>query len=107
MAKCALRPLLSWGQAFELAGVEFTNGDQPGVRLTRAAAAHSRRQSVAKLGRRPRANPNNVAAHATVATPVSPGTHFMRAVVEFIDENGGGPGVRLWKRSSRKGTSSG
>jgi transcriptional regulator with XRE-family HTH domain len=26
-------------QAFELAGVEFTNGDQPGVRLTKAAAA--------------------------------------------------------------------
>ena len=25
------------------AGVEFTNGDQPGVRLTKAAAAHSRR----------------------------------------------------------------
>ena len=24
------------------AGVEFTNGDQPGVRLTKAAAAHSR-----------------------------------------------------------------
>ena len=29
-------------RAFETAGVEFTNGDQPGVRLTRAAAAHSR-----------------------------------------------------------------
>ena len=28
-------------QAFELAGVEFTNGDQPGVRLAKAAAAHS------------------------------------------------------------------
>ncbi len=27
-------------RAFELAGVEFTNGDQPGVRLTKAAAAH-------------------------------------------------------------------
>ena len=26
---------------FEAAGVEFTNGDQPGVRLTKAAAAHS------------------------------------------------------------------
>jgi transcriptional regulator with XRE-family HTH domain len=26
-------------QAFELAGVEFTNGDQPGVRLIKAAAA--------------------------------------------------------------------
>jgi hypothetical protein len=29
-------------RAFESAGVEFTNGDQPGVRLTEAAAAHSR-----------------------------------------------------------------
>jgi len=26
-------------QAFESAGVEFTNGDQPGVRLTKVAAA--------------------------------------------------------------------
>src|SRR6266550_4577521 len=26
-------------RALELAGVEFTNGDQPGVRLTKAAAA--------------------------------------------------------------------
>jgi len=29
-------------RAFEAAGVEFTNGEQPGVRLTKAAAAHSR-----------------------------------------------------------------
>jgi transcriptional regulator with XRE-family HTH domain len=28
-------------RAFELAGVEFANGDQPGVRLTKAAAASS------------------------------------------------------------------
>ena len=28
-------------RALEAAGIEFTNGDQPGVRLTRAAAAHS------------------------------------------------------------------
>ena len=28
-------------RALEAAGVEFTNGDQPGVRLTRAAAGHS------------------------------------------------------------------
>ena len=27
--------------ALEAAGVEFTNGDQPGVRLAKAAAAHS------------------------------------------------------------------
>jgi len=27
-------------RALEAAGVEFTNGDQPGVRLTKAAAAH-------------------------------------------------------------------
>jgi hypothetical protein len=29
--------------ALEAAGVEFTNGDQPGVRLSRAAATHSRK----------------------------------------------------------------
>ena len=28
-------------RAFEIAGVEFTNGDQPGVRLTKASAAQS------------------------------------------------------------------
>jgi transcriptional regulator with XRE-family HTH domain len=28
-------------RAFEAAGVEFTNGDQPGVRLTRTVAAQS------------------------------------------------------------------
>jgi transcriptional regulator with XRE-family HTH domain len=28
-------------RAFEAAGVEFTNGDQPGLRLTRTAAARS------------------------------------------------------------------
>jgi transcriptional regulator with XRE-family HTH domain len=28
-------------RALEAAGIEFTNGEQPGVRLTKAAAAHS------------------------------------------------------------------
>jgi hypothetical protein len=28
-------------RAFEMAGIEFTNGDQPGVRLTKAAAGRS------------------------------------------------------------------
>ena len=28
-------------RALEAAGVEFTNGDQPGVRLAKAAAAHA------------------------------------------------------------------
>ena len=28
-------------RAFEAAGVEFTNGEQPGVRMTKVAAAHS------------------------------------------------------------------
>jgi transcriptional regulator with XRE-family HTH domain len=28
-------------RALEAAGVEFTNGEQPGVRLTKGAAAHS------------------------------------------------------------------
>ncbi len=27
-------------RALEAAGIEFTSGDQPGVRLTKAAAAH-------------------------------------------------------------------
>jgi len=30
-------------RAFELAGVEFTNGNQPGVRLTNASAAYPMR----------------------------------------------------------------
>ena len=34
-------------RALEVAGVEFTNGDQPGVRLTKAAAAHSTRAASA------------------------------------------------------------
>jgi|GEM_PF-693224 DNA-binding XRE family transcriptional regulator len=32
---------LALGRVFEAAGVEFTNGEQPGVRLTKVAAAHS------------------------------------------------------------------
>jgi hypothetical protein len=45
-------------RAFETAGVEFTNGDQPGLRLTSIAAArpqeggyHSRTKVGAKIGR--------------------------------------------------------
>ena len=45
-------------RAFEAAGVEFTNGDQPGLRLTRTAAARpeepgdrSKRKVGAKIGR--------------------------------------------------------
>ena len=34
-------------RALEAAGVEFTNGDQPGVRLTRAAAARSAKAGTA------------------------------------------------------------
>ena len=34
-------------RAFEGAGVEFTNGNQPGVRLTKAAAARSRQSASA------------------------------------------------------------
>jgi transcriptional regulator with XRE-family HTH domain len=34
--------------AFELAGVEFTNGDQPGVRLTKPAAAQSERRKAVR-----------------------------------------------------------
>jgi transcriptional regulator with XRE-family HTH domain len=34
-------------RALEAAGVEFTNGDQPGVRLTKAAAARSAEPSSA------------------------------------------------------------
>jgi transcriptional regulator with XRE-family HTH domain len=41
--------------ALEAAGVEFTNGDQPGVRLSKAAAEHftgSRAIITAKAGRK-------------------------------------------------------
>ena len=37
------------GCAFSSAGIEFTNGDQPGVRLTNAAAARSAEGSVQNL----------------------------------------------------------
>jgi len=36
-------------QALEAAGVEFTNGDQPGVRLTRAAATRFAKASSPSL----------------------------------------------------------
>ncbi len=42
-------------RALESAGVEFTNGDQPGVRLTKAAAAHFGRQKAAQGKTRRRA----------------------------------------------------
>ena len=38
-------------RALEAAGVEFINGDQPGVRLTRAAAARSKPSAAAKAVR--------------------------------------------------------
>jgi transcriptional regulator with XRE-family HTH domain len=49
-------------RALEAAGVEFTNGEQPGVRMTKAAAAHSADASAsnpraaAKAARRKTAN---------------------------------------------------
>ena len=52
-------------RALEAAGIEFTNGDQPGVRLTKAAAARSAepgsaqsRRVVAKVVRRKIAKAN-------------------------------------------------
>src|ERR1700730_11507762 len=41
-------------RALEAAGVEFTNGDQPGVRLTKVAAAHSVEPASALNRRLPR-----------------------------------------------------
>ena len=37
-------------QAFETAGVEFTNGDQPGVRVTKAASKEVGRAKALKAG---------------------------------------------------------
>jgi len=57
----------AWGSfaEFEAAGIEFTNGDQPGVRLTKAAAARpaepgsaQRRRVAAKVVRRKTAKAN-------------------------------------------------
>ena len=50
-------------RALEAAGIEFTNGDQPGVRLTKAAAAAPRgsaqsRRVAAKIVRRKTAKAN-------------------------------------------------
>ncbi len=41
-------------RALEAAGIEFTNGDQPGVRLTKAAAARSAEPGSAQSRRVPR-----------------------------------------------------
>jgi transcriptional regulator with XRE-family HTH domain len=41
-------------QAFELAGVEFTNGDHPGVRLIRTAARIRQKPSAPQSNRSPR-----------------------------------------------------
>jgi transcriptional regulator with XRE-family HTH domain len=43
----------------------------------------------------------------TVANDLAIRRAFEAVGVEFIDENGGGPGVRLRKRPPRKGRSSG
>jgi transcriptional regulator with XRE-family HTH domain len=45
--------------------------------------------------------PGIMAAH--MSTTVALRTALEAAGVEFIDENGGGPGVRLRKRQSKKG----
>ena len=52
-------------RALEAAGIEFTNGDQPGVRLTKASAAHpakpgsaQSRRVAAKVVRRKTAKAN-------------------------------------------------
>ena len=47
-------------RALEAAGIEFTNGDQPGVRLTKAAAARSAEPERAKpTGGRESSPPQN------------------------------------------------
>src|SRR5262245_8586334 len=48
-------------RTLEAAGIEFTNGDQPGVRLTKAAAARSAEPGVAQSRR--------VAAKVAAAKP--------------------------------------
>jgi hypothetical protein len=63
------RPVDAIREALERAGVAFTNGDSPSVRL------------------RPHAS--------TLAAIISA---LESAGVEFIAENGGGPGVRLRRR---------
>jgi transcriptional regulator with XRE-family HTH domain len=52
-------------RALEAVGIEFTNGDRPGVRLTKAAAARSTelgstqsRRAAARVGRRKTAKAN-------------------------------------------------
>jgi len=101
-------------RALEAAGVEFTNGDQPGVRLTKAspassaepagasnptAAAKTVRGKTPKATEKKRLIPRRLRHQATLAM-------LRRALevagVEFIDENGGSPGVRLRKRQRAK-----
>jgi len=57
--------------------------------------------SIYRETRTPRANPGYL-RETTAITPGRPGLGVERHSIEFIDENGGGPGVRLKKRQQKK-----
>jgi CTP:molybdopterin cytidylyltransferase MocA len=91
--------------ALEAAGVEFTNGDQPGVRLPRAAAARSAEAAAAskpsvaakaargQIANAPRKNDRILASRVAFGDRCAR-TAFELADVKFIDKKGG-LGVRL------------
>ena len=101
-------------RALEAAGVEFTNSDQPGVRLDegRCAVLRQARQRV-KTNWCGESSPRQIRQddrEKTIGTALRSVSGlrchrwaFELAGVEFIDENGGGPGVRLRKRQPKKG----
>src|SRR5271165_6555785 len=66
-------------RALEAAGVEFTNGEQPGVRLAKAAGAQSAEPTSASIP-----IPAAQAARRKTAKAAE-----NAAGIEFIDENGG------------------
>ena len=75
------------------------------VRMARAALNWTVRDlaEATKLHRNTITNIETGRYGGDLATLASIETVLKRAGVEFIDENGGGPGVRLRKRQAKKG----
>jgi transcriptional regulator with XRE-family HTH domain len=106
-------------RALEVAGVEFTNGDSPGVklkplgsgdvvRLKKAARHHERTygikaEEIATVVQAKRIPGQAPGGHVQLRLPSGrvsawlDAAHFERAGVIFVEENGDGPGVRLGK----------
>jgi hypothetical protein len=85
-------------KTLEQAGISFIdeNGGGPGVRLRKLHAAKKRKSSVSLRTIR-RAELAERHTTMTAANDLAVRRALESAGVEFIDENGGGPGLRLRK----------